>query len=229
MGANILNLKQAAGERACEYVKDGMVVGLGTGRTAYYAIKRLGMMVAEDLDITGIPTSIASKKLAEESGIRLSTLEEHPELDVTIDGADEFDPDLNLIKGMGGALFREKIVAAASKMEIIVVDTSKSVDILGTKSPLPVEVASFGWKQCLGELKTLGCNPHLRMKDEAIFVSDNNNYIIDCRFESIQDPWGLEGKINNIPGVIENGLFLGLTDLVIMGTEDGEKLFSKPL
>ena len=224
-----MNLKQSAGERACEYVKDGDVVGLGTGRTVYYTIKRLGMMVAEGLDITGIPTSISSETLAKESGIKLSTLEEHPELDVTIDGADEFDPNLNLIKGMGGALFREKIVAAASKMEIIVVDPSKSVDILGTKSPLPVEVASFGWKQCFNGLKRLGCNPVLRMKDENIFISDNKNYIIDCRFEAIQDPWGLEVKINNIPGVVENGLFLGLTDHVIMGTEDGEKLFSKPL
>jgi ribose 5-phosphate isomerase A len=226
---NILNLKQSAGERACEYVNDGDVVGLGTGSTAYYAIKRLGLMVAEGLDITGIPTSIASEKLAKESGFKLSTLEEHPELNITIDGADEFDPNLNLIKGMGGALFREKIVAAASKMEIIVVDPSKSVDILGTKSPLPVEVASFGWKQCFEQLKKMGCNPMLRKKDENIFISDNKNYIIDCRFETIQDPWGLEVKSNNIPGVVENGLFLGLTDVVIMGTEDGEKLFSKPL
>jgi ribose 5-phosphate isomerase A len=224
-----LNLKQAAGERACEYVRGGMVVGLGTGSTAYYAIKRLGMMVAEGLDITGIPTSIASEKIAHESGIKLSALEEHPELDVTIDGADEFDPNLNLIKGMGGALFREKIVAAASKIEIIVVDPTKSVDILGTKSPLPVEVASFGWKQCFNNLKKLGCNPHLRKKDDEVYISDNKNYIIDCRFESIQNPWDLEVKINNIPGVVENGLFLGLTDVVIMGTEDGERLFSKPL
>lgn len=224
-----MNLKQAAGERACEYVNEGDVVGLGTGSTVYYTIKRLGMMVAEGLDITGIPTSISSEKLANESGIKLSTLEEHPELNITIDGADEFDPNLNLIKGMGGALFREKIVAAASKMEIIVVDPSKSVDILGTKSPLPVEVASFGWKQCFNGLKSLGCNPVLRMKDENIFISDNKNYIIDCRFDTILDPWGLEVKINNIPGVVENGLFLGLTDVVIMGTEDGEKLFSKPL
>lgn len=224
-----MDLKQAAGERACEYVKDGDVVGLGTGSTAYYAIKRLGMMAAEGLDITGIPTSIASEKIAKESGIKLSTLEEHPELDVTIDGADEFDPNPNLIKGMGGALFREKIVAAASKTEIIVVDPSKSVDILGTKSPLPVEVASFGWKQCFQQLKKMGCNPALRKKDNEIFISDNQNYIIDCRFEAISDPFELEVKINNIPGVVENGLFLGLADIVIMGTEDGEKLFSKPL
>lgn len=224
-----MNFKQAAGERACEYVKDGDVVGLGTGSTAYYAIKKLGMMVAEGLDITGIPTSISSKTLARESGIRLSILEEHPEISITIDGADEFDPNLNLIKGMGGALFREKIVAAASKMEVIVVDPSKVVDILGTKSPLPVEVASFGWKVCMEKLGKLGCSPVLRKRDDEIYVSDNENYIIDCSFEAISDPWDLESRINNIPGVVENGLFLGLTDLVIMGTEEGEKLFSKPL
>lgn len=224
-----MNLKQSAGERACEYVKDGDIVGLGTGSTAFFTIKKLGMMVSEGLDITGIPTSISSETLAKKSGIRLSTLEEHPEINITIDGADEFDPNLNLIKGMGGALFREKIVASASKMGIIVVDPSKSVDILGTKSPLPVEVASFGWKQCIAKLNELGCSPVLRKRDGAIYLSDNKNHIIDCSFEIIDDPWGLESRINNIPGVVENGLFLGLTDLVIMGTEEGEKLFSKPL
>jgi len=125
-----LNLKQVAGERAIEYVNDGMVVGLGTGSTTYFAIKRLGMMVNEGLNIIGIPTSVQTEKIAQESGIRLSNLEEHQEVDVTIDGADEVDPQLNLIKGMGGALLREKIVASASKMEVIVVDPSKMVEIL---------------------------------------------------------------------------------------------------
>jgi ribose 5-phosphate isomerase A len=225
----ILNPKQIAGERAVEYVKDGMVVGLGTGSTVYFTIKKLGMLVSEGLDIIGIPTSIQSEKIALESQIPLSTLEEHPQIDITIDGADEVDPNLNLIKGMGGALFREKIVATASKMEVIVVDPSKMVEILGTKSPLPVEVSSFGWKICFEKLKTLGCSPQLRKKDKEPLISDNKNYIIDCQFEKIDDPYGLESKINNIPGVIENGLFLGLTDLVIIGTEDGCQLFSKPL
>jgi ribose 5-phosphate isomerase A len=223
-----LNLKQVAGERAIEFVKDGMVVGLGTGSTTYFAIKRLGMMVNEGLNIIGIPTSVQTEKIAQESGIRLSNLEEHPEVDVTIDGADEVDPQLNLIKGMGGALLREKIVASASKMEVIVVDPSKMVEILGTKSPLPVEVSIFGWKNCLTKLKKLGCDAILRMKDEVIYITDNNNYIIDCSFERIDNPEGLESEINNIPGVVVNGLFLGIADIVIMGTEDGGKLFSKP-
>jgi ribose 5-phosphate isomerase A len=164
-----------------------------------------------------------------ESQIPLSTLEEHPQIDVTIDGADEVDPNLNLIKGMGGALFREKIVASASKTEVIVVDPSKMVEILGTKSPLPVEVSSFGWKICFKKLEELGCSPSLRKKGEETLISDNGNYIIDCTFDKIDDPKTLESLINNIPGVIENGLFLGLTDLVIMGAEDGCQLFSKPL
>jgi ribose 5-phosphate isomerase A len=228
-GGQIMNLKQVAGERAVEYVNDGMIVGLGTGSTVYYSIKSLGMMVSEGLDIIGIPTSIQSEKIAKGSGINLSTLEEYPQIDVTIDGADEVDPHLNLIKGMGGALFREKIVASASKMEIIAVDPTKIVDILGTKSPLPVEVSKFGWKVCLEKLKRLDCHPKLRTKDEKPVISDNKNYIIDCSFEMIKEPEYLESKINNIPGVVENGLFLGLTDLVIMGTEDGGKLISKML
>jgi ribose 5-phosphate isomerase A len=224
-----LDPKQLAGERATEYVKDGMVVGLGTGSTVYFTIKRLGMMVLDGLDIIGIPTSISSENIAKESGIKLSTLEEHPKIDVTIDGADEVDPNFDLIKGMGGALFREKIVASASDMEVIVIDPSKMVDILGTKSPLPVEVSTFGWKQCLEKLKELGCVPKLRVKDENVVISDNQNYIIDCSFDRIENPVSLESRINNIPGVIENGLFLGITDIVIMGSEDGAKLFSKPL
>lgn len=224
-----MNLKQVAGERAIEYVKDGMVVGLGTGSTTYFAIKRLGMLVNEGLDIIGIPTSVQTEKIARESGIRLSNLEEHPEVDVTIDGADEVDPQLNLIKGMGGALLREKIVASASKMEVIVVDPSKMVSILGTKSPLPVEVSTFGWKNCLERLKRLGCDAKLRIKDEVAYITDNNNNIIDCFFERIDNPEDLESEINNLPGVIESGLFLGVADIVIMGTEDGGKLFSKPL
>ena len=218
-----------AGERATEHVKDGMVVGLGTGRTAYYAIKRLGMMVDEGLDIIGIPTSVQTETIALESGIELSNLQEHPEIDVTIDGADEVDPALDIIKGMGGALLREKIVAAASKMEIIVVDPSKMVDILGTKSPLPVEVSSFGWKNSLNSLKELGCEARLRMKDDAPLITDNKNHIIDLTFERISEPEILESRINNLPGVMENGLFLGLADLVIVGTEEGVKLFGEAL
>jgi ribose 5-phosphate isomerase A len=227
LGGTTLNLKQVAGEKAAEYVKDGMVVGLGTGSTTYYAIKKIGSMVNDGLEIIGIPTSIQTEDIASESGIKLSDLQEHPKVDLTIDGADEVDPNLNLIKGMGGALLREKIVARASKKEVIVVDDSKLVDVLGSKSPLPVEVTQLAWKNCQVMLERLGSKAELRKKNGETFISDNKNYIIDCDFQSIQNPWELEKTINNLPGVLENGLFLGLTDLVIVSAESGIKLLGE--
>jgi ribose 5-phosphate isomerase A len=184
-------------------------------------------MVASGLEIIGIPTSIQTDNLAKECKIPLSNLQEHPEVDLTIDGADEVDPKLNLIKGMGGALLREKIVAHASKKEIIVVDDSKLVDVLGSKSPLPVEVSPFGWKNCRELLEGFGCKAELRVREGKTVISDNENYIIDCRFQSIENPKVLEQKINNLPGVLENGLFLGLTHLVIAASESGIKLLDE--
>lgn len=217
-------LKKQAGEAAAEHVKDGMVVGLGTGSTVEWTIRKLGEYVNSGMEIIGIPTSIRSEELAKELGIPLTTLLEHPEIDLTIDGADEVDPKLNLIKGMGGALTREKIVAYSSKQEIIVVDESKLVDVLGTKSPLPVEVLQFAWSGCKNNLEKLNAKPILRMKENKEYVTDNNNFILDCRFESIPNPEELEIKINTIPGVLENGLFLKLTDKVIVATESGIKV-----
>jgi ribose 5-phosphate isomerase A len=223
-----LELMKQVGEKATEYVKDGMIVGLGTGRTTEFAIKKIGEMVKDGLDITGIPTSVRSDKLARELNIPLTDLEEHQELDVTIDGADEVDPNFNLIKGMGGALFREKIVAYNSKQEIIVVDESKIVEILGGKQPiswLPVEVSKYGWKTCKKHLATkfdvvtdikLRTN---RDSDEA-YITDNNNYILDCQITAIADPREIEIELNNIPGVIENGIFSSLSDIVIVGWMD---------
>ncbi len=222
-----MNLKQLAGEKAAEYVKDGMIVGLGTGSTTYYAIKKIGARVEEGLEIIGIPTSIQTEKIAMEWRIPLSNLREHPAIDVTLDGADEMDPNLDLIKGMGGALLREKIVANASKKEIIVIDPTKLVDKLGTKSPLPVEVSAFGWNKCKEALEGLGGIPELRLKDGEPFQTDNGNFVIDCRFDGIEDPIWLESTINNIPGVMENGLFLRLASLVIIGTESGVKLLER--
>ncbi len=220
-------LKKQAGEKAAEFVKDGMVVGLGTGSTVEWTIRRLGEMVNEGLDIIGIPTSIRSEKLAEELGITISTLFDHPEVDLTIDGADEVDPKFNLIKGLGGALLREKIVASVSKNEIIVVDSSKLVQKLGTKSPLPVEVLPFAWNICEAKLVKIPSRPELRMVGEEKFLSDNNNYILDCRFDGIDDPYEIETKINLVPGVIENGLFLNLTTMVIAATPHGIKVLEK--
>ena len=226
-GLNVQDqLKKEAGEKAAEYVKEGMVVGLGTGSTTEWTIRKLGDQVKDGFEIIGIPTSIRSEQLAKELGIPLSTLLEHPNIDLTIDGADEVDPDLNLIKGLGGALTREKIVAHSSKQEIIVADDSKLVQLLGTKAPLPVEVTTFAWNCCKNSLEKLGAKPVLRMdKDgQKEFVTDNGNFILDCRFDGISRPKELELNINNIPGVIENGLFLNLIDMVIIASNDGIKI-----
>ena len=217
-------LKKQAGEKAVEYVKDGMVVGLGTGSTVEWSIRKLGELTRNGFEIIGIPTSVRSEQLAKELGIPLSALLEHPEIDITIDGADEVDPNLNLIKGMGGALTREKIVASNSKQEIIVVDDSKLVKTLGTKSPVPVEVLKFAWNTCKRSLEALNSVPVLRMVASEKYVTDNDNYILDCRFKGISDPKEIDQKINNIPGVVENGLFIGLTDIVVVASQDGIKV-----
>ncbi len=214
-------MKKTAGEYAVKYVKSGMVVGLGTGSTVSFTIKKLGAMVAEGLDIVGIPTSRESESLASSLGIVLSTLKDHPEVDITIDGADEVDPNLDLIKGMGGALLREKVVATVSRTEVIVVDESKLVNALGTKSPLPVEVVAFGWQAAKRKVEELGCTAALREKGGKPYVTDNGNLILDCRFESISEPRELERELNNIAGVVENGLFVGIADTVIVAGEKG--------
>ncbi len=219
-------LKKQAGEKAVEYVKDGMVVGLGTGSTVEWTIHKLGELTQEGFEIIGIPTSKRSEALAKKLGIKLSTLIEHPDIDVTIDGADEVDPNLNLIKGLGGALTREKIVASNSKKEIIVVDESKLVKLLGTKAPVPVEVLKFAWNTCKKSLEQLNSKPILRSKNQDYYVTDNNNYILDCRFEGIAKPEELDLKLNNIPGVVENGLFLNLTDTVVVASQDGIKVLT---
>ena len=218
-----MNLKKIAGEKAVEHIEAGMVVGLGTGSTAYYAIKKIGDEVKEGLEVTCIATSKATEVIAKECGIPLSSLAEHPDVDVTIDGADEVDPNLNLIKGMGGALVREKIIASASKKVVIVADPSKIVDVLGTISPLPVEVIPFGVNFCQKQLQKFGCKVEIRKKNNEPFVSDNGNYVVDCFFKKILEPKKLQKEINCIPGVVDNGLFLNMADEVIIGTKDGIK------
>lgn len=225
-----MELKRTAGEKACEAVKSGMIVGLGTGSTVYYTIKKLGKMVAGGLEIQGIPTSIQSETLAKEVGIPLTTLDENPVVDVTIDGADEVDGDLNLVKGMGCALLREKIVAAASKKEIIVVDESKLVETLGTKSPLPVEVLTFGATRTRMVIeKAFGCSGEYRVKNGVRILTDNNNYLLELNFSGIGDAPVVDVELNSIPGVMENGLFIGLTDTVIVASKSGVKLLGEPL
>jgi len=219
-------MKKRAGEEAAKYVKDGMVVGLGTGSTVKYTIIKLGEMVKEGLDIIGIPTSLATEKLAREKGIKLGDLNDYDYIDLTIDGADEVDGNLNLIKGGGGALLREKMIAYASNYEIIVVDESKVKNYLGD-FPLPVEIVKFGYKKTMKNLESLGCKPSLRLKNEIPYITDNGNYIVDCKFEKILQPEKIERKIDEIPGVVEIGLFINLANEVIVGKKEGIEIMKK--
>ena len=214
-------MKKMAAEKAVEHVDNGMVIGLGTGSTVKYAIKKLGEMVNTGLKIEGIPTSLRTKKLATEYDIPLVDLNDYTEIDLTIDGADEVDSHLNLIKGGGGALTREKIIAYHSKKEIIVIDEAKVVKKLGIDSPVPVEVTKYGWNATKKTLEELGCTAELRTIMDEVYITDNSNYILDCDFGKINEPEALEKEINSIPGVIENGLFIDLVDEVIVGSKQG--------
>ena len=209
--------KEAAGRAAAKLVRDGDVVGLGTGSTAYFAIIALGERVKEGLKIVGIPTSSQTADLARAVGIPLTTLDEHPEIDITIDGADEVDPKLNLIKGGGGALLREKVVASASKKMVVVADSSKVVSVLG-KFPLPVEVISFARTVVEKKITALGASIKLRMKrDGSTYITDNGNEILDCSFGKIEDPPSLAGELGDIPGIVEHGLFIALASVAFVG------------
>lgn len=214
------NPKQLAGELAVKYVENDMVVGLGTGTTAFFAIRKLGQRVAEGLKIKGIPTSEQSKKQAIAENIPLIDFDHIHQIDVTIDGADEIDPAFNLTKGGGGALLREKIVAKNSTTEIIIADSTKSVPYLGAFA-LPVEVIPFGWQATKRHLEKLGCISKMRMASQKPYITDNGNFIFDCDFEKILQPNALEQDINAICGVVECGLFVGLAHRVIIGYSDG--------
>ncbi len=213
--------RRRAGERAATFVEDGMVVGLGTGRTADHATRALAARVAAGARIVGVPTSHRTALLASSLGITVGTLEDHPRLDVAIDGADEVDPQLRLIKGLGGALLREKIVATASARFIVVVDDGKLVSWLGGTARVPVEVLPFGWPLAAELLRALGAEVVLRAAVAGPFVTDNAHYLLDCRFGSLADPERLERDLRSIPGVLGTGLFLGMTDAVIVGTAEG--------
>jgi len=214
-------LKRLAAEKAVEAVEPGMVLGLGTGSTVYYALLKLGQNVRNGLGIIGIPTSIQTADIAQHEGLKLSDLATYPELDLTIDGADEIDPDLNLIKGLGGALVREKITVEASNRLIIIADQTKVVPHLGSKSPLPVEVVQFGWEVTRNRLSQLCSRVVQRQNREVAYITDNGNYILDCYFERIDNPAQAEVEINNLPGVVENGLFINRAEQAIIATQDG--------
>ena len=218
-----MDIKQVIGEKATEYIDDGMIVGLGTGSTAYWAVKKIGELVKNGLRIKGVPTSEGTEALATEVGIPLLKVNNVEYIDITIDGADEFDPEKNLIKGGGGALLREKIIASMTQFYVIISDASKKSKTLGS-FPLPVEVTPFAWIVTSRQLEKLGCATTIRMNKDQIYVTDNNNYILDCRFKSIDNPKKLSEQINSIPGVVENGLFPGMAQLIITNDSDGNAI-----
>lgn len=225
-------MKKAAAVEALKFVKPGMNIGLGTGSTANHFIEALGQMVKEGLNVKGVPTSKASKELAEKHGIPLTNLDAQPHLDLTVDGTDEFDAEFRLIKGGGGALLFEKIVASSSRFMVVIADESKKVKTLG-KFPLPVEIMRFGtrataWKmERAFKILKLEAKMVLRVKDEKPFVTDGGNFIIDCTIGAIPEPERLDALLKSIPGVIETGLFVGICGIVLMGTPKGVKEFKR--
>jgi ribose 5-phosphate isomerase A len=222
-------LKRTAAYRALDYVKDSMVLGLGTGSTAYFVIEGLGKRVAEGLKVVGIPTSERTAAQARKLNIPLSSFGEHSSIDLTIDGADEVERGtLHLIKGLGGALLREKIVAAASRQLVIVVDQEKLVGRLGDHTPVPVEVVQFGWQATAAALTKLGADPVLRdATEDHPFITDGGNYILDCRFGRIDDARALEQQINMTVGVVECGLFISRASAVVVALEGGIEILSR--
>jgi ribose 5-phosphate isomerase A len=218
--------KQAAAEAAVGLVESGMIVGLGTGSTAKLAVEALGKRVQDGLRIVGIPTSEFTARQARGVGIRISSLAEHAEIDLTIDGADEIQRGtLDLIKGGGGALLREKVIASSSRRLIIIADETKLVDWLGAHFAVPVEVVQFEWQATERKLKKLGAQTKLRQSaEEKPFVTDSGNFIVDCSFSQIAAPAELDQQLNSVVGVVEHGLFLKMTSQAMVAGRDGVKV-----
>lgn len=223
--------KQQAAEQALRYVENGMALGLGSGSTATYMLKGLAQRLADGRlrDVVGVPSSEMTATLARQLGIPLATLDQRPQLDLTLDGADEIDPQLNLVKGLGGALLHEKIVAACSRRLIILADDSKLVAQLGTRAPLPVEVIMFALPLCTRRLAELGGSATLRhTADGSPFRTDEGNVILDCRFAGIPDPALLNTALNAIPGVVEHGLFIGMAMSALVAGPAGVRTIKRP-
>ena len=213
--------KAAAARASLKYIHDGDIVGLGTGSTAKFVVEGLAEMVRAGMKVQCIPTSVRTRDLAASLGITLTTLEQHPHINVTIDGADEFDPQLNLTKGGGGALLREKIVASASDKLVIIADSTKQVPMLGA-FPLPVEVIPFAETLIAQRITEFGAAVKLRMSaDGKPFITDEGHHILDCKFAQIPDPPELARQLECMPGIVEHGLFVGMADVVIVGKGDG--------
>ena len=217
--------KQRVGIEAARMVEDGMVVGLGTGSTATFAIEELGRRVREEgLSIVGVPTSFSSSMLARQHGLIVRTLDDVDHIDIAIDGADEVDPGKNLIKGGGAAHTREKVIDYLAELFVVVVDESKLVQRLGETFPIPVEVIPMAISPVLRGLEWLGGKPVVRLaeKKDGPVISDQGNFIVDVHFDQIEDPAALETALNNVPGVVENGIFTGAADIVLVGLPTGE-------
>ncbi|MBU5592794.1 ribose-5-phosphate isomerase RpiA [Clostridium sp. MSJ-4] len=221
-----MNSKKVAGEKAVEFIKDGMTIGLGTGTTTYYTIVKLAEKVKDGLKVKAISTSNKTTELAEKLGIEIVPFNEVDYVDLTIDGADEVDNLLNGIKGGGGALLYEKLVAMSSKKVIWVVDNSKKVHCLG-RFPLPVEVVPFAYNQIFNKLEELKLNPEIRKRDSNYYLTDGQHYIIDLFLNKIEDPYKLEKTLKSIPGVVETGLFLQIANTVIVGNGDQVQIIEK--
>lgn len=220
---NIDECKEVAARKAVSFIEPGMVVGLGTGTTAAFMVRCLGQRVAEGLDVVGVPTSEATMVLAMSLGIKIGTLDDYPELDLAIDGADEVEKGtLNLIKGLGGALLREKFVAQAAKRFIVIVDATKPVNILGERAPVPVEVVQFSAGSTVSRLIKAGARTVTarRTLQGDLFITDNGNYIFDCNFGLIEDPFALVQRLDSTLGVVEHGLFVNMTQDVIIAREE---------
>jgi len=222
--------KKRAALEAVKHVKDGYIIGLGSGSTAAYAIKEIGKIIRQkNWQILGVPTSYQAMQLAAEYDIKLATLQERPQLDLTIDGADQIDKELNLIKGMGGALTREKIVASASKLVIIIADETKLVKKLGTNHPVPLEVLPFAMSTVMLKIRKMKGKPRLREASGKVgpLVTDNGNFILDADFGQIDVPSELNFQLKSIPGVIETGIFAGMADTVYLGTKSTVRKLKK--
>ena len=221
-------MKRAAAVRAIAEIEDGMVLGLGTGSTAAFAIEALAARVEQGLRIVGIATSEKTAVLARRLGVPLTSFAEHRHIDLTIDGADQVEHrTLHLIKGLGGALLHEKIVASASNRMIVIVDETKLVGRLGRATLLPVEIVSFGWQTVVDRLNAIGCAPRLRLVGDKPFITDGGNYIIDCAIEEIMDPAALEARFATIVGVVESGLFVNLASRVVVGRPTGVEVLAR--
>lgn len=226
---NLDGLKKAAAHKAVEFIRDGMVVGLGTGSTAKHMVMALGERVRAGMKLRGVPTSQETATLARQSGIPLIDTENRWEIDVAVDGADQVDPDFNLIKGGGGALLKEKIVAGAAKQFIVMVDHTKQVPVLGGFFPLPIEVIPFGWGSTAREIETLTkSRVVLRERNGALFKTEAANFIVDVHIDRIDRPGELETALNLIPGVVGTGLFVGRTNVLIVGTPQGVQILHAP-